>query len=239
MRVIASKIELGEDAASADPSSGGVKAKVARSLDIRVAEISDGCVKLGMDVVAGDCVQLVLPAADVLEERATIAFLTHVQEHGKGVKPHKSVAKYLERLRDLVDVHEYSARRSDGSELVPAFTLGRVPEYDVPKAFPYLVAVRGAVAGVVFEPDKTQVWIHDETGSYGTCRCSATPEQVDEALRLHALGSVVEARVLVDGERRRIFSLRDAASPRRVMDADARSERIFARWSGLLAELAK
>jgi hypothetical protein len=99
-----------------------------------------------------------------------------------------------------------------------------------------MLQIRGVVIAIVSLPGEESITLK---GERGIRQCRADAEQIARALVLQGSQAEVEARMVHDGDRLRLLSLRETGQARRVRDDAERSEFSLQRWHDLLVELAK
>lgn len=211
---------------------GGRRAAEANALDLELATIEDGSLKMVfVCALAAISSQLnMLPLAEQTVEEIVHAIDAEAQGRPRNAK----VRKFLGAMPAGLTSQTFICR-VDGVERNRA-SLGAFQ----PKAFaatlPSLFSWSGKVSGVGFDPaTRNEVWL--KTADDGTnVRCVATPELVNAALSLR--GKDVDALTVYDGKTYRLLWLRAVGTGLPESDADARAKDLFERWGGVLRRLA-
>jgi hypothetical protein len=168
---------------------------------------------------------------DELTDTTVERFLDAVDKESKGQPANKMVRSFLASMPTGVRIQEYTYWSDTGKTRTVTV---EDPELAPPPSFvPYIQEIFGVVIGLGFDPGKTEVRLKSDAG---TLLCSASPEQVEEAVNYRGAG--VRALV-VRGGKNRLLGIwpPDVAIP--VPGREMAEEYLFKKWDGLLQRLAK
>jgi len=210
---------------------GGRLNKLADGLDLELKGVSPGCANVSFVCTFTPPPGEQYPLVNGINERACLTLVSDIEGEQAG-KATSSVARaFLRAVPDGVRRQRYAVVVDGEEKKVVEFGEAQLPE--LPEPLPGLSRLEGRVVAVGFEPGRTFVSVKGEGGSLS---CSATRDQVEEALRLR--GQPIEAMALTKDGKSRLLWLR-AQGERRGDDVDARTNFMFERWGELLGRLAK
>jgi len=173
-----------------------------------------------------------LPLFLDLPERATTELLDSIERESRGEPRNWAVRKYLRSLP--VGVHHQSYELHDNGATKRRVDIGDLRLAEMPLELPSLRKLDGRIAGVGFEPGRTEVRVKSNAGTAATL--DATAEQVDAALRMR--NEDVRILGVSDGKRTRLLNVVNARTPEFKITDEAVETHIFKRWERVFARLA-
>jgi hypothetical protein len=167
-----------------------------------------------------------------LQQRAATALLDDIDRESKGYPVNGAVRTYLRSLppgttRQVYEVYE------DGKSL-KRVDIGEIRLTELPPDLPIIRSFEGEVAGVGFEPGKSEVKVKTEATLVAV---TARPDDVEKALDLRK--EKIRTLSVHDGRRARLISLKRASAARFEFDPESATKKIFERWDNVLRQLAK
>lgn len=206
-------------------TKGGAFAKLAKAVDVQIAELREGSLELTLevDVLEGQLDMLAI-------EGGLTDFVDAIRTESVSPQP-KGVARgYLQALPSGLQTHTYRAAYND--RVYASATAGApaaAPD-DRDGVGPLLVDIDATVRGVDF--DKPSVRLQTDVGKV---KLSATPALVEQAIALR--DQTVHVRYLPRAKR--LLALRPAGAERTRPDFEDAADAVFDRWDEVLRRLAK
>lgn len=217
---------------------GGKFADLAKLLDLELASVEKGsacptfiCTARPRPVPVGLQTSLTPGFDDDIMTGAVERLLKDIDAERTGRVRNAVVRQYLAALPRTVTRQRYTATRN--GVILADVSFGETQLADLPPPLPRLVKVIGSIASVGFEHGSTFVALKTKSR---TIKCSASPQQVDEAVALHT-GAVLAA--VLDGERSSLIWIRSAEASVKPPDVAATAQYATSEWKSTLEALAR
>ena len=211
-------------------AQGGRLHKTAREIDLRLIGLSEGCVNIHLDCVAGSGDGQQDSFSQTLPARALNAVLDAIEAEARGELTNAPVRRFLGALPSGVEAQQYRLDTGSTSREVN-ITVPKLPVIE--PTGPLLIHLTGQVVGVTFEPARCQVTLKTPDGAF---ILSATEAQVEAAFGLR--GVEVRAVALL-GEAKRLVGIRAAAESERPRSPREREVSFITKWERTLEILSQ
>lgn len=167
-----------------------------------------------------------------LAQTAVVRLINDINAERSGKLCNALARKYLASIPPGVTRQRYVAMR-DGEALADV-SFEATALAQLPADLPRIIRVNGVVTSVGFEPGASFIVL--KTNKSRSLKCSATSQQVDEAIQLR--GSDIVA-VVLDGEKPSLIWLRSAERIMQPPSVEATLRYADAQWGRTLEALAK
>jgi hypothetical protein len=203
-------------------------------VDLQLSTYRPGSADFTLDAVPSDLEDVAPLLVKDLAARVVTELFTSLRAESEGRHRNPWVRRYVAHLPKGVAVQRYAVLK-DGKE-VEAFETRSMPRVKEPPRLAHLVRVHGMVAGVTFgDPLAPSVRIAPFEGRT-LYNLPATPEQVEQAVRLR--GKPIQAMAMV-GHKARLLWIREETAPVGRLSPEQRDAHYFSQWVELLERLAK
>ena len=210
---------------------GGQYAKIAKQVDLEIAQIEGGCIRLAVvgtqDFPAGANLEM----SDTIAERAGILLLEGIEAESKGQWRSHTVRRYLEALPTGLTRQRYTL--ASGQKEISKVEVTEMDVAHLPQASPYFDLIEGTIVGVGFEPGPSEVRIRRESS---VATYAATPKQVTAAL---ALRDVPIRALVVKGSATKLVWAKRLADVQAPPSAEQIRRYISSTWDEVLRRLAQ
>jgi hypothetical protein len=231
IRRVASDLEREAKGRLASGLGVGRNTKDASLLDVQVITIR------GNSPVTVECsivpmAQPQYPLLETLSDRAMLRLLEDIEMETSGRPAHFKVRQFVKSLPEGLEAQRYTAFCTSGE--TRTVDVGAIRLAQEPPALAHLTEFHGGIASLNFE----RRTISFRTVLGDAVNCSATDEQISEAIKIRELPVLVLA--VTDGHQQtRLLRLLTEGHERQPTSADNRLARVIQDWDPLLAILAK
>lgn len=211
-------------------AKGGRLSRVARSIDLELASLSDGCVRANFVVTSSEQ-QTGIDGID-MRSQALLRLLSDVEREASGERCNPSARKYLLSLPPDVSEHTYELT-ADGTLLKTA-NVSTTSMKETGNFMAGLITVEGSVNAVVFDPPQVTIR-SDDTKVKG----AASRQLVERCLELRDTRVQAVFAVYAGGRKTRLVSLAGLGAESAPLGPEARVERMLSDWPDTLRRLAQ